>query len=289
MPHRDLRTAQGNWVCPPGEEYAQALHFFSRIQSSAHIDWVYQRNLRFLEDYLRASCSPVAPEMVQALRLLIMRKPGLSLLDVLERLTQASADDIYFCIATEQIHVALSQRPLADPQHVQVFLDREQAAAYVALEHSGVQLFPRSSSSAVAVMAGTMLWWDGKPWRVLNLGETLVSLLSPDKQVVDVPSEVFERLLREKKVTVVAAVPEDGRRVEELEVLRKASPKTTGSSHPAVQTAWRSHGPDQPCSRTNTAWVAPSMAFGRSHLWTWISRTHPALEQQWQSSSSAQQ
>ena len=225
MPHRYQRKVDGTWRCPPGEEYAQALHFFYRLQSSTQIDWVYQRNLRFLEDYLRASCFPVASQMVQALRLLVMKKPGLTLREVLEGLTPGSADDLYFCIATEQVYVDLAQTPLADPQHVQMFLDREQAQAYVALEQSCGELFPRASSSVVAVRAGTMLWWDGKPWRVLNLGETLVSLLSPDKHIVDFPMEVLDTLLREKKVTAARVVPDDVRRVEELELLRKASPK----------------------------------------------------------------
>src|SRR6266568_4446296 len=94
MPHRYQRKVDGTWRCPPGEEYAQALHFFYRLQSSTQIDWVYQRNLRFLEDYLRASCFPVASQMVQALRLLVMKKPGLTLREVLEGLTPGSAEEL---------------------------------------------------------------------------------------------------------------------------------------------------------------------------------------------------
>ena len=223
MPHRYIRTASGTWLCPPGEEYAKELGFFYHVQSSAQIDWVYQRNLRFLEDYLRVSCAPVPPEITEAIRLLVMRKPALTLLELLESLTLGTTDDLYFLIATDQVYVDLSQTPLADPGHVHVFLDREQAEAYVALRQSSVHLFPRTSSSAVVLTAGMLLWWDGKPWRVLNLGETLVSLLSPEKQLVDLPIEVFDTLLRENKVTVATPLPDDPRRVEELERLRSAS------------------------------------------------------------------
>ncbi len=225
MPHRYSRNADGTWSCPPGEEYAHRFGFFYRVQSSAQIDWVYQRNLRFLEDYLRGSCPPTAAEVTEAIRLLVMKKPAVTLLELLESLTQGTADDLYFLIATDQVHVDLSQSPLADPQHVHVFLDHQQAAAYVALRQSSVHLFPRTSSSAVSLTAGTLLWWDGKPWRVLNLGETMVSLLAPDKQLVDLPIDVFDTLLREKKVTVATPLAEDVRRVEELEVLRQASPR----------------------------------------------------------------
>jgi putative transposase len=225
MPHRYTPTAAGTWSCPPGEEYAKGLDFFYRIQSSAQIDWVYQRNLRFLEDYLRVSCSSVAPEVTEAIRLLVMRKPAATLLELLNSLTLGTVDDLYFLIATERVYVDLSQTPLADPQHVHVFLDREQAEAYVPLRQSSVHMFPRTSSSAVTLTAGMLLWWDGKPWRVLNLGETMVSLLSPEKQLVDFPIEVFDALLREKKVTVATPLSDDTRRVEELERLRSASPR----------------------------------------------------------------
>jgi hypothetical protein len=50
MPHRYLREANGPWRCPPGEDYAERLGFFYRVRSSAEINWVFQRNLRFLED-----------------------------------------------------------------------------------------------------------------------------------------------------------------------------------------------------------------------------------------------
>src|SRR5438445_34335 len=45
MPHRYRRGDDGQWQCPPGEEYAQPLGFFYRVRSSAEIDWVFQRNL----------------------------------------------------------------------------------------------------------------------------------------------------------------------------------------------------------------------------------------------------
>ncbi len=225
MPHRYIRNADGTWSCPPGEEYVKEFGFFYRVQSSAQIDWVYQRNLRFLEDYLRVSCPPVPSEVTEAIRMLVMRKPAATLLELLESLTLGTADDLYFLIVTDQLYVDLSQTPLADPHHVHVFLDREQAAAYVALCQSSVHMFPRTSSSAVSLTAGTLLWWDGKPWRVLNLGETMISLLSPEKHLVDFPIDVFDTLLREKKVTVVTPPPDDTRRVEELERLRSASPR----------------------------------------------------------------
>jgi hypothetical protein len=59
MPNRYLRGEERRWRCPPGERYAEQFGFFYRVRSSAEIDWVFQRNLLFLEDYLRPDCPAV--------------------------------------------------------------------------------------------------------------------------------------------------------------------------------------------------------------------------------------
>jgi hypothetical protein len=63
----------------------------------------------------------VAPEVTAAIRILVMRKPATTLLELLDSLTLGTADDLYFLIATDQVYVDLSQTPLADPGHVHVF------------------------------------------------------------------------------------------------------------------------------------------------------------------------
>jgi len=223
MPHRYVRNVDGTWSCPPGEAYAQPFGLWYRVQSSAQINWVYQRNLRFLEDYVRVSRPPLEAEVTTAIRGLVMGKPALTLLELLEGLPTGTPDDVYFLIATEQLYVDLSQTPLADPQHVPVFVDREQAAAYTTLSQATWHLFPGSSISSL--IPGTLLWWDGKPWRTLNLGETTVTLLAPENHVVDLPVEVFEDLLRQRKVTVATPVPGDPRHAEEHDLLQHASPE----------------------------------------------------------------
>lgn len=176
-----------------------------------------------LEDYLRFSRPPLDAEVITTIRALVMGKPALSLLELLEGLQTGTPDDVYFLIATEQLYVDLSQTPLADPQHVPVFIDHEQAAAHTVLNQSTWHLFP--SSSSCSLIPGTLLWWDGKPWRALNLGETTVTLLAPEKHLVDLPVEVFENLLRQRKVAVATPVPGDPRHAGEHELLQNASPE----------------------------------------------------------------
>jgi putative transposase len=61
---------------------------------------------------------------------------------------------------------------------------------------------------------------------VLNLGETAVTLLSPEKQLVDLPTEVFDALLEQRKVPVTTPSAGDVvRHAQEHERLVQASPK----------------------------------------------------------------
>src|SRR5262249_21714012 len=83
QPHRYIHNADGSWSCPPGEAYAKPFGLFYRIHSSAQIDWVYQRNLRFLEDYLRGPFPGVPEAVTTSLRAMVMSLPGIALLDLL--------------------------------------------------------------------------------------------------------------------------------------------------------------------------------------------------------------
>src|SRR5450432_2308400 len=44
---------QDRWRCPPGEAYATQLGLKYLVRASSEIDWTFQANIQFLEDYLR--------------------------------------------------------------------------------------------------------------------------------------------------------------------------------------------------------------------------------------------
>src|SRR6266702_4792053 len=68
MPGRYLRDERGCWRCPPGERFANTFGLRYRLRSSAEIDWVLQRNLRFLADYLALGASPIDKHSADILR-----------------------------------------------------------------------------------------------------------------------------------------------------------------------------------------------------------------------------
>jgi len=123
-PHRYCLDAQGRWCCPPGEAQASPLGLYYHVRSSRQIDWTYQRNIQFLEDYLDAHSRAVDPHVKESVLAWVSAHSGSTLSDLF-RATEGSAsrDDIYMLIACGVIQVDLSSAPLVDAQRVCVSAD----------------------------------------------------------------------------------------------------------------------------------------------------------------------
>lgn len=132
QPHRYRRDPSGLWRCPPGEEYATVFGFSYLLRSSAEINWTFQRNVLFLEDYLRAERLEVCPETVTCFQSLAAAQPGISLSTLLALAQQynLAADLLYILIVTDKLYVDLSAAALAEPEHVRVFHSLAQAEEF---------------------------------------------------------------------------------------------------------------------------------------------------------------
>ena len=53
------RQEAGRWLCPPGESYASRFSLDYRLRSSKEIDWHFQRNVLFLQDYVRSDSGTI--------------------------------------------------------------------------------------------------------------------------------------------------------------------------------------------------------------------------------------
>jgi transposase InsO family protein len=129
QPHRYLFGKDNQWRCPPGESYAARFGFRYRVVSSAEIDCIHTRNTVFLEDYFCEDAPLVADERREIIASLVAKEPGVLLVDLLERLIESgvTADDVYTLIAQGTIFVNLKSEPLAEPDRVWVYPDKEAA------------------------------------------------------------------------------------------------------------------------------------------------------------------
>ncbi|HEU5382240.1 MAG TPA: TnsA endonuclease N-terminal domain-containing protein [Ktedonobacteraceae bacterium] len=221
-PYRYVRGSDGTWSCPPGEAYSKSFGLFYQFYTSAQIDWIYQRNLLFLEDYLRVNAPVIPEEQKETIRTTVTGNPGLTLRELLEQHQAGWADALYFLIVTDGLFVDLHAAPLAEPGRVRVFLNREAA-------HTHAVLAPISSPvprpHILMASVGTSLLWDGKPWSILNIGLTCTTLRSERNELVDIPHETFEALLQQGKITGLA-IQERVAQQEQIQTrLAQASPE----------------------------------------------------------------
>jgi transposase InsO family protein len=253
MPFRYQHRPDGSWFCPPGEAYAAQFDLTYRLFSSREIDWTYIENLRFLGDYLRGSPPPVSSDIALALRTTVMSQPGIRLLNLIATLHRGKADAIYQLILTDQLYVDLQAVRLTDYEHVQVFLDREQAESYAILQPTSTSL-PRPSAMQLTIGASIVL--DGKAWTIFNPGATEVLLLSEDKQVMPVPNDAFEELIHSGRLTGLIQTAAPPKSEEGRELLAQASPADLEEANHRYAIITETNGSTKTPVRTVRRWRA---------------------------------
>jgi len=189
MPYRYIRE-ENVWHCPPGEEHAAQFGFFYRVRSSAEIEWGLQRNLLFLEDYLRASKEDLDEKAVCSVVSSVGEHPGITLQELLA-IGKIPSDIVFAMLARGELYVDLQTAPLAEPRRVRVFRDQETAQGYAVLRAAS-----SGSHPFVTAALGASVVWDGRSWTIVNLGATQVTLLAVDSSLIDLPQTTFESLIK---------------------------------------------------------------------------------------------
>jgi putative transposase len=132
-PNRYCFSVENGWICPPGIAHASSLGLFYRVRSAQNIDWTFQRNIRFLEDYLRGDSRVVSNQIRTAVRDWIAEEPS-SLADLFRASDGiASRDDIYSLIAEGEIQVDLSSALLVEPDSVQLAPNQQRTSLTLAI------------------------------------------------------------------------------------------------------------------------------------------------------------
>jgi putative transposase len=196
QPNRFQRDDKGVWRCPPGERYAEQFGLKYVVRSNKEINWNYQRNIEFLDDYYRSDISSISERAKQEILFQVRSEIGISLEQLFEKtLNEVTKDDIFFLIALNEIYVDLYSSPLIESKNVKVFVDRESAQAY-----SNVINFPSDKSSQVInmveVSVGEQVNWDGQIWQIANVGLNFISLVNESNFCSEVPILIFEELVR---------------------------------------------------------------------------------------------
>jgi len=228
MPNRYVQEEDGGWKCPPGEACAELFGFFYHVRSSREINWIYQRNLLFLEDYLRSDPLKIHDEQRERISSAVSADPGMVLKKLLSEFTGpghgVTQDSIYALIATGRLYVDLYTVSLAEPERAPVFSNEESARAYTIVS-TRFPAGPHTQEGWVERRVGTQVRWDGKGWTIVNVGIEQTALLSEDGNLIHLPNLAFETLVRQNQINVGQRTLDAGDASRILEFLSRASPR----------------------------------------------------------------
>lgn len=203
-PDRFQRDEAGRWRCGPGERVAGEYRFLYRVWSTADLSPTSLRNLRFLQDYF----APEYPEIPLKARFQIVeavkRQPGLSVVDLVSRLSDAGYDEVYRLIAIGDIYADLETGLLAKPSDVSVFSDATSARAYALVLSDHAQLPVRCLSHQLRTNVAMGQFERKLP--VHAVGPDATSL-SPEAREILTASTEAELSVANRRMEVLRCVP----------------------------------------------------------------------------------
>ncbi|MGE7763823.1 TnsA endonuclease N-terminal domain-containing protein [Peribacillus sp. NPDC096540] len=207
QPWKYVKDSEGSWRCPPGEDFAKQYNFYFRVCTNNQVNWNMHRNFVFLDDYLRKQNKLiVSEENLEKIKQCIFREVGINLrkLISLAKSKGFSVDDIYISILKDFIYVDLTNSVLAEPETVSLFLHKEHSDMYTNLIHCEKEYTTGFSKNVVDV--GKEILWDGQIWKIINVGNTSISLSSNGKYN-EVSKELFHRLVSDGKIVIEGVIP----------------------------------------------------------------------------------
>ncbi|MFB2893294.1 Mu transposase C-terminal domain-containing protein [Aerosakkonemataceae cyanobacterium BLCC-F50] len=222
--NRYFLSEDGEWHCPPGEDYANQFGFYYCVRSDSKINWILQRNLLFLEDYYRAESLTVEESIFKSVLSLVWAQLGINLAELLNQSPTVKSDEIYKLIVSEQLYVELNTAPLAEPDKCLVFGDRQTAIAH------GLMVEPSNPTTPVIspvidLAIGTTISWDGTGLNIIHIGETEVVLGGENNQLRQLTKPVFENLVRQGKIKSVQTPQKPAISSESWQRFYQASPE----------------------------------------------------------------
>ena len=201
-PNRYTRDAEGNWCCPPGEEYAKSYELNYRFVSSTQLNPIRVRNWNWLEDYFKQPFPSFERQSDLEIISLVRSQPGITFTELLQniqasnpdRVSASLVDCVNLAIAAEKIFINFNTEPLSEPDRVRIFPNQELATAY---EEKSLALSIVSSTGDVnhlSIDVGASLSWDGQHWEITNYSPQNIYLKNTDGRVINLPNEEFYNL-----------------------------------------------------------------------------------------------
>jgi len=217
-----VRDGTQGWRCPAGEEYAGSVDLGFRVRSSSATHWITIRNLEFLADYLDERCPAPTAEATGRVWNAMCGRAWIVLKGLLGALPIDDADTVFKMIGDGVLYTRLEEDLLTEPERTLVFRDKVSADAYrLYLVSQSETTLPALRTLTIA--AGQSLLWDGRVWRILNVGDQDVFLEDEERVITSIGRKIFEGMVKDGVITGIPAGATVERDQAE-EIVRRASP-----------------------------------------------------------------
>lgn len=198
-PYRYVKEPDGKWRCPPGEDYANQYGLQFKLRSDLEINWVLQRNMTFLEDYILDNKTIIDENAKNEVISYINNEPGILLADLIDFSDKYDVDNIYLLIVRNEIYANLENEYLGESDLVHIYNSKEEMTLYSNLQQSTMKsMYERS---VLDVRVGNKLIWDESIWLIANVGSTSISLIGENEEkLIELPIQFFENTVRQGKI-----------------------------------------------------------------------------------------
>ena len=217
-----IKNSDGSWSCPAGGEFARQFGLGFKVLSSKAIDWPLTRNIAFLSDYLDTSYPDPDDAQVRLIKQCFEGQRWICLEDLLTH-EGVIADCVFTLIARSQLFFDIDDEFLSEAWRTKICESRLNLEAYIGFKKSQSQTTV-SAIPALQIAVGAQFLWDGKPWKILNVGDTELTLIDETKTVSTLNHEVFEGLVQNGGIQS-CATNADASDDLALDIVNKASPK----------------------------------------------------------------
>ena len=223
-PNRYSIDEAGAFRCLPAEEYARTYGLSFRIRTSDEIDWILQRNIRFLEDYLIGNNNDVSTTKKDLIINLVAEKPGISLERLLNMNLNFHADDIYHLLAQNEIYADIQAALITDFDKFPIYQNKQTSDAFYNMSSSNVKNI--LNVSTLNIFPLQHLLWSAEPCSILSINDSSISIMNGEREI-KIPHALFEKLYHEGTIKpIIDSNNETSTSEEALERILSASPKS---------------------------------------------------------------
>lgn len=194
-PNRYTKGEDGNWICPPGIEFAKKYGLFYEVWSDKEFNWVYQQNIIFLEDFLRHE-HIVAEDAKARILDLFGERAYYTFSELLGAHKENTADDILAMIINGDLFFDLCSYHLAEQERALIFKSRNIYEFHIAAIKDSEKDIIYPMNRALKMDPGEKIIWDGSPLTIINVGKSSITLEGEGGLHISLPWEKLYEYVR---------------------------------------------------------------------------------------------